>query len=307
MTADPDASPSRITTARAVARRYSASLAHSMLELPRRADPRPHARPTFLIVGAQRCGTTSLFRALAAHPAVCGPGRAHEVHYFDVNYGRSQSWYEDHFPAVATVRAIEERVGERVQVGESSPYYMFHPLAPGRLAAALPRVKLLVLLRDPVGRAISAHGHEVRHGFEREPLERALALEPERVAGERERLAKDPNARSFAWQHYAYMTRGRYSEQLRVLFDKVGRDNVLVLDSHDLFNDSADGLGRVLEFLGLSRPPSLELGRHNAGTPVDVPEALVRRLRADLSDDDARLVDLLGWTPAWLRTKSVLP
>src|SRR4029079_5509554 len=138
------------------------------------------------------------------------------------------------FPAAAAVRARESRVGERVQVGESTPYYLFHPLAPARIATGLPGVKVVVLLRDPVRRAISAHGHEVRHGFERESLDRALALEAAPIRGERGRLVADPEARSFAWQHHAYVTRGRYADQLALLFEQVGRDHVLVVDSHDL-------------------------------------------------------------------------
>src|SRR6185369_6347506 len=138
----PEASPSRLTTARAVARRYTAAAAYTMLELPRRADPRTHAKPTFLVAGAQRCGTTSLFRALAGHPAVVGPVRYPEVHYFDLSHAKGNAWYARHFPTMAAVRAREGRVGEPVQVGESTPYYLFHPLAPARMAAALPGVKV---------------------------------------------------------------------------------------------------------------------------------------------------------------------
>jgi hypothetical protein len=278
-----------------------------MLELPRRVDRRTHARPTFLVAGAQRCGTTSLFRALAGHPAVVGPVRYPEVHYFDLSHAKGNAWYARHFPTMAAVRAREGRVGEPVQVGESTPYYLFHPLAPARMAAALPGVKVLVLLRDPVRRAISAHGHEVRHGFETEPLDRALALEDERIAGERERLVADPTARSVAWQHHAYVSRGRYVDQLASLFGAVGRDNVLVIDSYDLFAQPADVLDDVLSFLGLSSSASVRLGHHNAGTPPDVPAQLVRWIRARLADDDVRLVDLLGWTPAWLRSQGVGP
>ena len=92
---------------------------------------------------------------------------------------------------------------------------MFHPLAADRIAADLPGVRLLVLVRDPVERAYSAHAHERARGFETEPFERALELEPARLAGEAERIAAEPGYLSASHQHHAYRARGRYVEQLR--------------------------------------------------------------------------------------------
>ena len=97
---------------------------------------------------------------------------------------------------------------------ESSPYYMFHPLAAGRIARDLPGVKLLVLVRDPVERAYSAHAHELARGFETEPFERALELEDERLGGEAERITADPAYLSHSQQHHAYVARGQYADQL---------------------------------------------------------------------------------------------
>src|SRR5690625_2118520 len=83
--------------------------------------------PTFVVAGAQRCGTTSLFRALMQHPQITGPPLLKGVHYFDTAYARGIGWYRGHFPLRALVRSGSGR--NRVEVGESSPYYLFHPLA----------------------------------------------------------------------------------------------------------------------------------------------------------------------------------
>src|SRR2546421_371484 len=91
--------------------------------------------PSFLICGGQRCGTTSLYRALATHPGVLKAVLHKGVHYFDVGYHRGMRWYRAHFPL--------QRSG--MQTFESSPYYMYHPHAVPRIAADLPGVKLLVL------------------------------------------------------------------------------------------------------------------------------------------------------------------
>ena len=97
-----------------------------------------------------------------------------EVHYFDADYGRGLDWYRSHFPRPAHARSAAQAVGTQPVAFESSPYYMFHPLAAERIFRDLPGAKLLVLLRDPVERAYSAHAHEVAWGFETEPFEQAL-------------------------------------------------------------------------------------------------------------------------------------
>ncbi len=91
--------------------------------------------PGFLIVGAQRCGTTSMYRALSEHPAVRKAVLHKGVHYFDMNYDHGLAWYRAHFPLRAGAGA---RGGAGAVTFESSPYYMFHPLAAQRIAADLP-------------------------------------------------------------------------------------------------------------------------------------------------------------------------
>ena len=86
--------------------------------------------PTFLIIGAQRCGTTSLFRALAAHPAVVPPTFHKGVHYFDINYTRGLDWYRGHFPLRRAAQRSAAGLGVPPASGESSPYYMHHPAGP---------------------------------------------------------------------------------------------------------------------------------------------------------------------------------
>ena len=138
--------------------------------------------PTMLIIGAQRCGTTTLFKTLSQHPNFAGPTLRKGVHYFDLHHEEPLDWYRAHFPTKSAVDAVQQRTGAGVTVGESSPYYLWHPLAADRIASALPGVRVVALLRDPVERAYSAHAHELARGFETEPFERALELEPERLA-----------------------------------------------------------------------------------------------------------------------------
>src|SRR5687768_5235794 len=155
--------------------------------------------PSFLISGGQRCGTTSLYRALAEHPAVIKAVLHKGVHYFDVGYEHGMRWYRGHFPLRRHAERVGDEFGVVAQTFESSPYYMYHPHAVTRIARDLPGVKLVVLTRDPVERAYSQHAHEVARGFEPElDFTRALELEPTRLAGARETLLADPTAYSFA-------------------------------------------------------------------------------------------------------------
>ena len=248
--------------------------------------------PDFLLVGTQRGGTTSLFRALAPHPGVAQPTFHKGVHYFDVHYERGPSWYRGHFPL---------RRGERLAF-ESAGYYMHHPLAPERIAADLPGAKLLVLLRDPVERAFSAHKHELARGFETEPsFERALELEPERLDGEVERILADPAYLSHAHRHLAYLDRGRYADQLEVLFKLFGRERVHVTFAEDFFAEPEPAYDAVVDFLGLPRWRPAAFERHNARPSAPLTPELRARLADHFAPQDERLAALLGRVPPWRR------
>src|SRR5215218_5774852 len=192
-----------------------------MLELGR-ATVRWRTEPDFLVIGAQRSGTTTLFRVLSQHPQLLRPTVSKGVGYFDTEYHRGRRWYTAHFPLRLTARLH----GPGTQVFESSGYYAFHPLAARRIAADLPGVKVVMMVRDPVERAYSAHSHELARGFETEEFEAAVRLEPQRTAGEAERLARDEGYSSHTHRHHAYLARGRYAEQLERFGDHLGRDRV---------------------------------------------------------------------------------
>ena len=256
--------------------------------------------PDFLIVGAQRSGTTSLFKTLVQHPRVARPFLRKGIHFFDKRYDRGLDWYRGNFPVAATSRLRRIR-HDGPLTGESSPYYMFHPLSPGRIAQDLPGVKLLVLLRDPVERAYSAHSHEFAKGYETEPFERAVELEPERLAGERERMAADESYSSVHLQHNAYVTRGRYIEQLRVLESTVGRDRLLVLDSHDFFTTPHVVWQDICAFLGLDPSADIAFERHNARSRAPLDPELRQRLSEDYLPYDQQLTNWWGRVPSWRR------
>jgi hypothetical protein len=273
-------------------------VAHTMSVSAGRLTAWARMLPGFLIVGAQRCGTTSMYRTLSQHPAVLKAVLHKGVHYFDTGYEHGPSWYQGHFPLRSRAARVGRAVGETPLTFESSPYYMFHPLAAQRISRDLPGVKLLVLVRDPVERAYSAHAHETARGYETEPFERALELEHERLAGEAERIVSQPGYLSHSHQHHAYRSRGRYADQLERLDELFGH-RVHVVDSGRFFNDPEPVYDGVLDFLGLRHHGYPVFERYNARPRSPMPETLRTGLSEHFLPYDERLSRWLGRPPSW--------
>lgn len=255
--------------------------------------------PTFIIVGGQRCGTNSLYEYICRHPTVARVLFDREVHFFDLNFNRGLNWYRGHFPTRMRAKAAQRRSGSPLVAGESSPYYLFHPLAPERIAKTLPESKLLVLLRNPVDRAYSHYHHERAQGTETLSFEEAIERESERLRGEVERLIRDPTYRSHNHQRFSYLARGDYASQLQNVFSWFPRERVLVLISEQLFADPADSHARVLRFLGLPHLALTNYERHNPGRYDDMDPALRKRLVEHFSEPNERLYRLLDLDFRW--------
>ncbi len=264
------------------------------IRLARRPGATGRVFPNFFIIGAQRAGTTSLFHYLDRHSAVVGPMREKGVHYFDANYHRDLTWFRSHFPTAEAVARRAEATGTTVAVGEGSPYYLFHPMVPARVAGALPDARAIAILRDPVDRAISHHQHETARGHESLGLADAIAAEPGRLAGAVAALRADPTLVHYAHQHHAYVARGQYAEQLERWFDAIGRDQVLVVSSADLNERPADVVAEAVAFLGLDPMPEIDYPRYNK-REYDKGDAAIRSQLAEaFADSNARVAEMTG-------------
>ncbi len=254
--------------------------------------------PDFLIIGAQKAGTTALYAYLRWHPGITGPSFK-EVSFFDRHYARGPLWYRAHLPSRPRQWPARRRDGKWPLVGEASPSYLFHPLAPERVAALMPDARLVAVLRNPVDRAFSHYQHEVALGREPLSFEDALDAEDERMRGEVERMVSDPSYFSHAWWNYTYVSRGRYAEQLERWYAALPREQILVVLSDELSEQPAETYARVLAFLG-ARPHELSsfpriFSREYEGM---APETR-RRLDAEYAEPNRQLADLLGRELAW--------
>jgi Sulfotransferase domain len=252
--------------------------------------------PSFVIVGAQRSGTTTLYRVLSEHPSIVRPTVSKGIGYFDLQHHRGMRWYRAHFPLSLTARL---KSGGDAQAFESSGYYLFHPLAASRIARDLPDTKVVVVVREPVERAYSAHRHELARGFETEPFEKALELEGQRTYGEAERLAADPWYQSLEHRHHAYLARSRYSEQIERFIDEVGAQRVYIVDADRFFETPLEEFDRLREWLGLApwEPASVEKWNARPGDPM-APE-LRARLEGYFEPYDEQLARQMGRLPRW--------
>ena len=261
-----------------------------------RATARVRPLPDFLILGAQKAGTTALYAYLRRHPSVLGPAWK-EVSFFDRHWTRGVAWYRGQFPNVLRVGAARRR--GVVRVGEASPSYLFHPLAPERVRATVPDVRLVVLLRNPVDRAFSQYQHEVALGRESLPFEQALEHEDRRTAGEVERMLADPRYFSSEWWTHTYRARGLYAEQLERWLAVFPRRQLLVVATEEMAAAPAATYGRVLEFLGAA-PHDLGSYPRVFSREYDAMRPATRRSLAKLyAGPNERLYELLGRDLGW--------
>ena len=238
-------------------------LSRSVRLLPRRLTAASRPLPDFVIIGAQKAGTTSVFNYLGEHPDIV-LSRKKEVHYFDLNFRRSPSWYRSHFPT-----EFDRKAGARQAVsGEATPYYLLHPLAPARMAATMPEIRVVVLLRNPVDRAYSHYQHEVDFNRETLSFEDAIGSEDARLSGEIERMIRGQDSEEF--RRHSYLARGRYAEQLENWFGHLNRQQVLIGTTEFLQSDPQTFYSEVLRFLHLDDRPLASFPRHFSRSYLDM-------------------------------------
>jgi Sulfotransferase domain len=193
--------------------------------------------PNFLVIGAQRAGTTLLHHILDLHPDVYMPQRRKEVHYFDWYFERGPEWYSEFFPNGREARQYRA-------IGEATPDYLFDARAPARIAAVLPDCKLVVSLRNPIDRAFSWYLFCLRSVNEKR------------------------GPADFFSQETECLQRGLYAQQLSNYFALFPRSAFFIMIYEELIKDPAPQLESLASFLGLASgwedPPSLVQQRFNA-------------------------------------------
>ena len=220
----------------------------------RATTSRMRGLPDFVIIGAQKSGTTSLYNFIIRHPTIASASRK-ELHYFSIQYDLGESWYRSNFPTNLTRHRFYKKTGQKLLSGEASPTYLFFPTVPSRMKKILPDVKLIVILRNPVDRTYSHYHHNLRLNNETLSFEKAMMLAKERH--ERDHTAKDTDFVPKHFRSYSYLARGAYADQLERWFKHYDRKQFLILATEDLRKNPQRILDQVFNFLEV---PSFQIG-----------------------------------------------
>jgi Sulfotransferase domain len=238
-------------------------------------EPDIGALPDFVIIGAQKGGTSFLYYLLTRHPLV-EPAARKELHFFDKpeRFESGAQWYRRCFPQSGW------KDGQRSITGEATPSYLFDPPVAKRMAEVVPQARLIALLRNPVDRAYSHYQMQVKRGTELSPFEEAIEQ-----------------------QHTSYVSRGIYVDQLLRWFEFFGKEQMLILKSENFFERPVETLKGVLNFLDLPdwQPEASELQqrRHTGTYRQKMDPATRRRLEAYFEPYNQRLYECLDVDFGW--------
>ncbi|HKK09274.1 MAG TPA: sulfotransferase domain-containing protein [Bacteroidales bacterium] len=204
------------------------------------------AYPDFLIIGAQKAATTSLFYYITQHPDVEPPLKK-EIRYFDLKYHLGSVWYRSHFPLKSKLK------GAKI-TGEKSTDYVFHPKAPQRIKESGIQPKLILLLRDPARRAISQYNHYHRRGIEKRSMQEAFEQEPQMVsdlysAMLQPTVLNQKNIKNYI--RFAYLQKGLYLKQIKRFEEVINPGHLYIESMENLMSEPARVVKETYQFLGI--------------------------------------------------------
>lgn len=236
---------------RQAVRDYLYIKAHQALFELRNLAPGKRAMPHFIVIGAQKSGTSSIFSYLKQHSQIIRP-LLKEPYFFDRHYHRGLSWYGCNFPLQRTVDRLNDRTGQPHLTFEATATYVFDRNVPARIANDLTTRKFILLLRNPVERAISAYWHARRMGIEARPLAEAMQSE---IAGKPRPCGRP-----------GYLPRGIYHEAVARWQSTFSPGDLLILQSETMFAEPGETMAKVFSFLDLPRPDRIDYEARNVGS-----------------------------------------
>lgn len=245
--------------------------------------------PDFIIIGAQKGGTSSLFYYLSQHSQLNLP-KTKEIHFFDNNYHLGIDWYQNQFPS----QFINRR-----NTGEASPYYLFHPHVPGRISKCCQKTKFIVMLRNPVDRAYSHFMMQKKRKIEPLTFEEAIKVESSRISEEVRELLIKPNYKSIGHQQLSYLSRGNYYTQLKKWFEYFPMQQFLFIKSETFFADPISELSKVYSFLDIKQETSVNLNPQNTNEYKLMDQETRTYLNNYFVTENKQLAQLIGNEFSW--------
>jgi tetratricopeptide (TPR) repeat protein len=246
-------------------------------------------QPNFLIIGAAKSGTSSLYEYLSQHPQIV-PSLHKEINFFHQKFHLGLPWYYANFADLSKF--------SNLLTGEASADYLYHPIVCQRIYNFLPKVKLITILRNPIDRGISHYYMGKKNGEEKRDLATVIQAEiavlkslPQDFDSIANQIKTGPH----------YFQSGLYIYFLAPWLAKFGEDRLLILDYEDLKNYPADTMAKIYQFLGISNHPLAQYKKYFVG---EYQSEITDQQRANLLDVlqvhnhllETRLEKKFNWT-----------
>ena len=247
--------------------------------------------PDFLIIGAVRSGTTSLYYDICQHPSV-KKAAYDEIGFFDDNYHLGEDWYRSLFPTKKKMREVKQNTGNAI-TGEDTPFYIWNEIACKRIAEVLPNVKLIAILRNPIDRAYSNYFLGVRHSNETKNFDHAIMKDIEFLDSKIKMEFKNSDYKK------SYVAKGFYAKQLKKWFEHFEKKQIFITTTEELDNNPNIVLEQIFKFLELPNYSIKEIKRHKKSKYPKMNENVRKKLLNYFEPYNEELFELINQRFDW--------
>ena len=241
--------------------------------------------PNFIIAGASKSGTSSIYYYLGRHPQVLLSHKK-EIDFYWKNYQRGIDWYLAHFPTITD--------NPDFITGEATPNYLRFPQVAQRIKDTFPQTKIIILLRNPADRAISWHYHKYNSGLTSEDLATAIVTERERLT-----TVSESEIINTGFYNPDNIMSSLYIYKIKAWMETLGREQFLILKSEDFYEDPSIHMANVFDFLGLPNCPLEKYPKVNAGSYNEIDASLRQTLVEYFAPYNQQLEDYLDMKFDW--------
>jgi hypothetical protein len=204
--------------------------------------------PDFIIIGTARSGSTSLYYNICQHPCVLSAAYD-ELGYFDSNFHLGLNWYRSLFPTLFSKWIVKQKKQFAI-TGEDTPFYIWNPLVAKRILKILPKIKLIVVLRNPVDRAYSNYHLGIRAGSENLSFEDAIQIELKKLNEINDEF--EHNVEKYTIPR-SYIAKGFYADQLKIWLELFSSEQLMIVSTEDLESNPQKTLDRIYNFLKIPK------------------------------------------------------
>lgn len=254
----------------------------------------------YLIIGAEKSGTTSLYQYLRQHPEVLSSVEK-EIDFFDMEYEHGIDWYLAHFPP-AFEQTISKQSPSQPQkwiTGETSANYLYSNVTPARVFKHFPNIKLAVILRNPIDRAVSRYNMMMRNGVEQRTLETAVQEEMTIIQNA---MMRSSDGQTIPWKvlnRCRHVGNSLYYYHLERWLSVFPAKQLFVIQSEELFTQPAQTLAQLYTAFGLSAHTVKDYPKHNSGRYSPAESSVRQQLSDFFAPHTRKLETLLGRSFDW--------